>query len=203
MPNARLQKQLTFLLEIDRLKNILRQTSIRDGSRRENSAEHSWHIALMAVVLSEHAADNTLDLPRVIKMLLTHDLVEIDAGDTFCYDESANQDKAERENKAAERIFNLLPQDQAREIRLLWDEFEAQETPESRFANALDRLQPIILNYENQGGPWREHNITRKQVETRNQNIADGAPALWEHVLKLTAEATAKGYLAATADSTE
>lgn len=191
----RLGTQLDFLREIDKLKGIERRTYLNDGSRHENSAEHSWHLALMAVVLQEHAAE-TVDLAKVIRMLLVHDIVEIDAGDTFCYDELGNRDKEEREQKAADRIFNLLPDDQSAEVRALWDEFEERSTPEARFATALDRMQPLLHNYSTRGGSWREHGITRRQVEERNHVIELGSPKLWSFAMSLLDEAEAEGFLA-------
>lgn len=190
----RLGRQLAFVLEIDRLKTILRQTAIADGSRRENSGEHSWHLAMMALVLAEHSPEPVV-LERVLGMLLVHDIVEIDAGDTFAYDTTGNLDKLEREERAAERIFGLLPDDQAAEIRVLWDEFEVRETPEARFAAALDRLQPILLNMATEGRAWREHGVTAEMVLERNRHVAEGAPALWEHIRGLVDEAVGRGWL--------
>jgi putative hydrolase of HD superfamily len=190
----RLHRQIAFLLEIDKVKQIARQTLIADGSRRENDAEHSWHLAVMAAVLAEYGPPS-LDLGRVLRMLLTHDLVEIDAGDTYCYDAAACETQRDREMKAAERIFNLLPPDQAAEFRALWDEFEARETPEARFAAALDRVQPVLLNYHTQGRAWRERGVTRAQVIDRNRHIERGAPELWSHIRALIDDAVEKGYL--------
>jgi len=194
MGNDPLARQIQFLLEIDRLKQITRRTLIADGSRRENDAEHSWHLALFAVVLAEHGPAE-LDLARVIKMVLVHDLVEIDAGDTYCYDPAACATQRDREVAAAERIFALLPADQGIELRALWEEFEAKETAESRFAAALDRLQPVLLNYHTQGRAWLEHGVTRAQVIERNRHIAAGAPRLWKYALALIDDAVEKGYL--------
>jgi putative hydrolases of HD superfamily len=193
-PIDRLAQQIEFILEIDRLKQILRQTLLTDGSRRENSAEHSWHIALMAIVLSEYAPAGT-DLFRAVKMLLIHDLVEIDAGDTFCFDVQGNQSKAEREQQAADRLFGLLPAEQGQELRQLWDEFEAQATVTAQFAAALDRIQPLLHNCQTQGGTWRIHRITRDRVMTRIQPIAIGAPDLWEFVQQTIETCVTKGYL--------
>jgi len=195
MPNNRLQKQLQFILEIDKLKKIVRQSPLSDQSRKENDAEHSWHLAVMAILLSEYAKEHQMDAFHVVKLALIHDLVEIDAGDTFCYDKIGNRQKLERETRAADRIFNILPQDQARQMRDLWDEFEARETPEACFAAALDRLQPLLLNYHTQGGTWREHGIKRQQVIQRNSPMQDGAPELWEYAEKLINEAVEKGML--------
>lgn len=194
MQPDRLAQQIQFIIEIDRLKTILRQTRITDDSRRENSAEHSWHIAIMAFVLIEHAPEGT-DLLRALKMLLIHDLVEIDAGDTFCYDVEGHLDKAEREQLAADRIFGLLPSDQALELRTLWDEFEAQETVTAKFAASLDRLQPILLNRQNQGGTWKQHQITQAQVMKRIAPIETGSPPLWTLTQQVIDECVAAGYI--------
>ncbi len=191
----RLRKQIQFILEIDKLKKIVRQTPLTDRSRKENDAEHSWHIALMAVLLIEHAEKETMDILRVVTMLLVHDLVEIDAGDTFCYDEAGNADKLERETKAADRIFNLLPEDQAAYFRSLWDEFEAKDTAESKYAAAMDRLQPLLHNYNTEGGTWKEHQVPKDQVINRNHPIADGSTFLWEYAAGLIDDAVVKGYL--------
>jgi len=192
---SRLEKQIQFICEVDKAKNIFRHTKIHDGTRRENDAEHSWHLALMAFLLSEYAKESTIDLLKVIKMCIIHDLVEIDAGDTFCYDAAANQDKLQREQKAADRIFGLLPEDQGKELRALWEEFDAMETPEARFAAALDRVQPVLLNYLNKGGTWQEHGITKAQVVNRNSRINNGAPELWNYISDLLDKAVEKGYL--------
>ncbi|MFP4058317.1 MAG: HD domain-containing protein [Candidatus Brocadiia bacterium] len=194
MPESRLAAQLDFILEVGKLKHVLRRSYLPHGSRRENDAEHSWHLALMAVVLAEHAAE-PVDPARVVLMLLVHDLVEIDAGDTFMYDAEAQADKASREERAADRIFALLPPDQARRWRALWDEFEARRSPDARFAAAIDRLQPQLLNYHTQGRLWREHAVTVDQVIARNQHMADGAPALWHYARRLLRDAVARGYL--------
>jgi len=190
----RLAQQIQFVIEIDKLKGVLRQTLLTDRSRRENSAEHSWHIALMAVLLAEYAPQ-PVDVLRVIKMLLVHDLVEIDAGDTFCYDVQHNESKADREAQAADRLFGLLPADQADELRSLWDEFEAQQTMDAQFAATLDRLQPMLHNYETAGGTWQQYGITRDRVLHRAAPIATGAPTLWEFVQQLIEDAVNKGYL--------
>ena len=191
----RLRKQIQFILEIDKLKKIVRQTPLTDRSRKENDAEHSWHIALMAVLLIEHAGEKTIDMLHVVTMLLVHDLVEIDAGDTFCYDEAGNADKLDRETKAADRIFNLLPDDQAAYFRSLWDEFEAKDTAESKYAAAMDRLQPLLHNYKTKGGTWKEHQVPKDQVIKRNHPIADGSPFLWEYAAGLIDDAEDKGFL--------
>jgi putative hydrolase of HD superfamily len=192
----RLQQQIEFMLEIDKLKHIMRRTILTDRSREENSAEHSWHIAMAVFLFSEYAKDQEIDLYRVIKMLLVHDLVEIDAGDTYCYDHLSRKGQAQREQEAAERIFKILPPDQSRSFRVLWDEFENRDTPESRYANALDRFQPFLQNYFTMGKIWRENNITRRQVMDRMQPIFDGAPLLWNLVELLIDDAVQKKYLA-------
>ncbi len=193
--DAKLAEQLRFIQEIDKIKGILRQTVILDGSRRENDAEHSWHLATMAMILEEHA-NEAVNLTRVIKMVLIHDLVEIDAGDTFAYDEVGAVDKTERERKAADRIFALLPEDQATEIDALWTEFEARDTPESRYAAALDRFQPLMHNYLTEGIAWTKYGIRKAQVIARNQHIAEGSSALWEYAKVMIDESVARGYLA-------
>ena len=190
----RLDQQIQFVLEIDRLKGVLRQTLLTDGSRQENSAEHSWHIALMAVLLAEYAPA-PVDMLRVIKMLLVHDLVEIDAGDTFCYDTQGNLSKADREQQAADRIFGLLPADQATELRRLWDEFEAQQTQDALFAAALDRLQPLLNNWQTRGHTWKKHGVSQEQVFQRMAPVQNHAPALWSIVEQVVEEAIEKGYL--------
>lgn len=184
-PQTRLDAQLAFLQEADRLKSVLRMTSLIGGARRENSAEHSWHFALMALTLAEHAAAE-IDLCRVLRMALVHDLVEIDAGDAFVYDAAAMDGKAERERAAAQRLFGLLPPDQAADYHALWDEFEAQETPEARFAAAVDRLCGMLPNWRNDGGTWREHAVSAERVRARNAPIGDGAPRVWQ---------TARGWI--------
>ena len=195
MSAARLQEQLSFIMEAEGLKQIFRQTVLPADGRAENDAEHSWHLSLMAILLIEHANVDDLDLLRVLKMLLIHDIVEIDAGDTFAYDEAGNRDKEEREQAAAERLFNLLPDKQAVELRALWDEFEARETGEARYAAALDRFQPILLNCYTEGAAWRKHGVKRAQVIARNEHIKEGIPALWDHALEMIDEAVASGHL--------
>ncbi|MGB3760555.1 MAG: HD domain-containing protein, partial [Rivularia sp. (in: cyanobacteria)] len=187
-------QQLQFIIEIDKLKNVLRQTLLIDGSRRENSGEHSWHLAMMTMILAEYATEGT-DIFRAMKMSLIHDLVEIDAGDTFCYDVRGNESKAERELEAATRIFGLLPEEQAKELRLLWDEFEARVTPTAKFAAALDRIQPFLHNRETEGGTWKIHNINRSQVMKRMAPVEEGTPELWDFILGEIDNCIAKGYL--------
>ncbi len=188
--SERLKQQMAFLVEIDKMKGILRRTRVLDGSRYENDAEHSWHFAMMALVLAEYATE-PIDLFRVVKMALVHDIVEIDAGDTFAYDDQARQTQYERERKAAERIFALLPPDQAAEFRSLWEEFVAQQTPEARFAMALDRLAGVLANYCNNGGGWREFQVPKEKVMARNSAIALAAPELWEMARQMIEEAFA------------
>ncbi|HZJ83458.1 MAG TPA: HD domain-containing protein, partial [Clostridia bacterium] len=168
---------------------------LMDGSREENDSEHSWHLALMAMVLYEHSSAKDLDILKVLKMLLVHDIVEIDAGDTFCYDEKGNEDKAEREVKAADRIFNLLPSDQSSEFRSLWEEFEEKKTPEAMFAASLDRLQPLISNYHTNGHTWVKYGIKSNKVIDRNLPIQEGAPNLWEYVEEIVEDSIKRGFL--------
>jgi len=182
MTMPRLAQQLSFLVEADQLKNVLRRTLLTSGARQENSAEHSWHLALCAVVLEEYAAE-PVDLLRAMKMLVVHDLVEIDAGDTFAYDTAANSSKLERERAAAGRIFGMLPPDLAGQLRAQWDEFEAHATPEARFAHAVDRIQPFLQNLHTEGGTWRLYRPTRAQVMERMDPVRTALPALWATVL--------------------
>ncbi|MGD0972777.1 MAG: HD domain-containing protein [Candidatus Korobacteraceae bacterium] len=190
----RVFQQLSFILEIDKLKTILRQTLLTDSSRRENSAEHSWHLAIMSVLLAEYATE-PVDMLRVIKMLLVHDLIEIDAGDTFAYDVAGNVGRAEREEHGAERIFGLLPEEQGRELRALWEEFDAFKTPESKYANALDRLQPLLHNARTEGGTWRIHSVARDQVYRRMEPIRSALPELWPMVTRIIEDACARGWI--------
>ena len=190
----RLRQQIEFVMEIDKLKQIYRQNLIADTSRRENDAEHSWHIALMAVLLREYA-EEPVDLEKVIKMLLIHDLVEVYAGDTFCYDEEAVKDKEARVKEAAQRLYSLLPADQEAELRGLWHEFEERKPAEARFAACLDRVQPFLLNYLNRGGTWKMHPVTSDQVRRRMAPVAEICPELGEYVEGLLVDAIAKGYL--------
>ncbi|NLW24961.1 MAG: HD domain-containing protein [Clostridia bacterium] len=194
MEQERLLKQINFLVEVDKLKQILRQNVVIGTKRNENDAEHSCHLAMMAVILSEYSAEK-VDLLRVIKMVLIHDLVEIDAGDTFCYDEKGYLDKEEREMKAAERLFNILPEDQAKEIWALWREFEELKTPESRFAACLDRMQPLLLNFNTKGHTWQKPGVTSEKVLKRNAILEENAPVLWEYAKKMINESIKRGIL--------
>jgi len=192
----KLQQQFNFLVEIDKMKNIFRQNLIADKSRRENDAEHSWHFALMAMVLYEYADTAQVDLLRVLKMALVHDLVEIYAGDTFAYDVAGNESKLERELAAADKIFGMLPTEQGAELRALWTEFDAMETPDARFAATIDRLQPLFLNYVNEGlGPWERPEATSERVFARASVGKDAAPQLWELSVELINDAIAQGFL--------
>ena len=191
---TRLERQLSFIAEIDKLKGVERRTPLIDRSRCENDAEHSWELAVMAVVLAEHA-DSSIDLLRVVAMLLIHDLVEIDAGDTFLYDDEATITKSAREQRAADRLFDLLPGDQAVQLRELWDEFERLNTPEARFAKALDRLQPLLHNYHAHGGTWREPGVDQAKVTDRKKVISLGSPTLWAYARELLKRAVDEGIL--------
>lgn len=191
----RLSRQLAFSLELDKLKTILRQTLLTDSSRQENDAEHSWHVAMMAVLLAEHAPAGA-DPLRASRMLLFHDVVEIDAGDTFIHDDKGNADKAAREQAAADRLYGMLPADQAAELRALWQEYEDRATPTAKFADALDRLQPIMNNFATEGGTWKPHAVTADKVLKLVSRIRAGAPALGEYAENLVREAVKRGYLA-------
>ena len=195
LPPGRLADQVRFLLEADRLKSVLRRTLISDGSRHENSAEHSWHVVLFALLLSEHARES-VDMSRVIAMLVLHDLVEIDAGDTYVYDEAGLATKATRERAAADRLFGLLPPDQRKVLRGLWEEFDARESEDSRFANAVDRLAAVLLNYLGRGEVWRTHRVSAPQVRARNSAVGEAAPALGEVVRVVVDDSVARGWLA-------
>ncbi|HHX8510768.1 TPA: HD domain-containing protein [Vibrio diabolicus] len=191
----RLEKQLALVIELDKLKSILRRTRVKSAEGRlENSGEHSWHVALMAILMEEHA-NAPVDICRVIKMLLIHDVVEIDAGDTFVYDTAASQEQAEKEIRAAERLFGMLPSDQEQELLALWHEFEAAQTDDAKYAKALDRLIPMLLNYHNNGQSWKEHGVSREQALTLNKRIEFGSVTLWDKAKELIEEATEKGWL--------
>lgn len=180
MDRERLEQQFAFIEEIDKEKLIGRQNYITDGSRKENDAEHAWHMALMIILLQEYANEE-IDVLRTVTMALLHDVIEIDAGDTYAYDEQAKLDQQERELKAADRIFNLLPEDQALKMREIWDEFEAQETKEAKFARTMDHIQPLILNAKSDGKSWKEHGVRASQILKRNARTADGSKVLWDY----------------------
>ncbi len=196
MTCERLERQIGFLLEADKLKEIVRQTLCIESRRQENDAEHSWHLCLAALVLAEYANDPGLDLLKVLKLVIVHDLVEIDAGDTYAYDAAQAATQRERELKAAERVFGLLPEDQAREFRALWDEFEERKSPEARFAHAVDRFQPMLLNWKTDGVTWRAHGVTHDRVLKRMAAVADGSRTLWEKAAALAQDAVQRGLLA-------
>ncbi len=195
MDKDRLRKQIDFIVEVDKLKNIYRQTLLMDGSRNENDAEHSWHLALMAMVLKEYSPQKDLDISKVLKMLLVHDLVEIYAGDTFCYDVKGNLDKASRELAAADKLYSMLPPDQGKDMRALWDEFEERKTPEALFASSLDRLQPLICNYLTEGHTWVKYGIKSSKVMERTLPIQEGAPGLWDLVEEMMEDSIEQGIL--------
>ncbi len=176
--NEKIKSQIKFLLVIDEMKNVFRRTLVADGSRRENDAEHSWHLAMLAMILEEYSAQK-VDIERVLKITLVHDLVEVYAGDTFAYDVKGNEDKLERETEAANRLFGMLDPVQGAEIRALWDEFEAKETAESRYANAVDRLQPLLLNYMTNGHTWKLGDVHAPQIYKRMDIIRTATPELW------------------------
>lgn len=180
----RLQKQMDFIVEIDKLKEITRQTYLADGSRKENDTEHSWHLAMMAMLLSEYA-NEPVDVLKVMKIVLIHDIIEIDAGDTYAYDEKGNQTKKEREMRAARRLYALLPKDQGDELMGLWQEFEAGETPEARFASALDKIQPVLLTDHADGKSWKEHGVHKDWVVNRNAKTPEGSEQLWRYTKAL------------------
>lgn len=190
----RLEKQIAFILEIDKVKQIMRQTPLTDGNRKENDAEHSWHIALMALLLKEYAEDE-VDVAKVMTMVLVHDLVEIDAGDTYAYDEAAAESKKEREQKAADRIFGILPADQGNYLRSLWDEFEAYETADAKYAHLLDNFQPMLLNDASGGISWKEHDVKKSQIYKRNAHIEETSKTIWEHMKQMVDKNIQKGNI--------
>lgn len=190
----RLAAQVGFVLEVDRLKSVLRRGYVADGSRYENSAEHSWTLALMALVLAEHAAE-PVDLATVLRMVVIHDLVEVDAGDTYVYDDAGRAAAEERERRAADRLFGLLPDDQGSALRAVWVEFETGTSPEARFARALDRFAGFLLNHASEGASWRENGVTADRVHARNEPIGSGSPALWDEVQRRLADAVARGWV--------
>ena len=194
MVNQRLLKDMEFIVELDKMKSILRQTSLINEDRREDDAQHSWHISLMAMILAEYSNEK-VDVLKVMKMLLTHDLVEIYAGDTFCYDEVGNSDKREREVVAAEKIFGMLEVDKGRELRELWDEFEEMETPEALFAASMDRLQPMLNNYHNDGGTWKKFDVAKSDIYKRIGPVKDSSDELWNYVEHMIEDAFKKGFI--------
>lgn len=193
--NERLRQQIEFLKEIDDLKQILRQTVLTKDRRQENDAEHSWHLAMLVITLSEYSNDKSIDILRTVKMVLIHDIIEIDAGDTFCYDDHDRNMKTEKEREAAHRIFSILPEEQGQYLIDLWEEFEAMETPEAQFAAGVDRLQPLLLNYYSEGYAWKKHGIKKSQVIDRNHHISKGSKVLWKFAENLIEESVNKGYL--------
>ena len=194
MNNKRLEDQLSFILEIDKEKEIIRQTHLSNGGRRETDAEHAWHMAIMIYLLREYANEE-IDLAKAMMMALIHDVVEIDAGDTYAYDEEGLATQKERESKAADRIFGLLPDDQRDELHALFDEFEAYETPESRFAHVMDNFQPLLLNHTNDGGDWRENHVTKSQIYRRNALTYKGSEEIWNTMKALVDEHIRKGNI--------
>ena len=191
---TRLEQQIAFLMEIDKVKHIYRQNYLADGTRHENDAEHSWHIALMAVLLKEYAKEE-VDVLKVMTMVLIYDLVEIDAGDTYAYDEEGAQTKREREVAAAERIFGLLPEDQGTYFRTLWDEFEAYDSADARYAHLLDNFQPFLLNDASEGISWVEHGVKKEQIYKRNAKTGTTSPIIWEHMQKVIEEHVERGTI--------
>ena len=192
--DERLKKQLDFALEIDKEKNILRQTHLSGHGRNENDAEHAWHMAIMAYLLREYS-NEPVDITRVMLMCLIHDVVEIDAGDTYAYDEEGKKTQKAREEAAKERIYSLLPEDQKEELAAIFDEFEESKTPESKFAHAMDNLQPLMLNNSNDGGDWREHGVSAKQVYGRQSRTKEGSEKLYEITDQIIKKHREKGNL--------
>ena len=190
----RFEQQMKFILEIDKVKNVFRQTYLADGNRKENDAVHSWHMAIMAFLLKEYAQEE-VDIMRVVLMVLIHDLVEIDAGDTYAYDLDGLQTKREREVKAAERIFGLLPKDQEEQFRELWDEFEAYESAEAKYAHMLDNFQPLMLNDALDGKSWKEHKVKKSQIYSRNAKTMEGSEKIWEYMKDLVQKNIDRGNI--------
>lgn len=190
----RLKQQLSFIMEIDRQKEIIRQTYLADGSRKETDAEHAWHMAIMCLLLSEYA-NEPIDVAKTVMMLLTHDLVEIDAGDTYAYDVQGNATKRDRELQAADRIYGLLPEDQRDYLRGLWDEFEAMETPEAKFANTLDKIQPVLLTNQSKGKSWLEHGVRADQILGRNARTHEGSETLWNYIRDIIEKNIEDGFI--------
>ena len=194
MDRERFEKQMAFILEADKEKNILRQTHLSGGGRQENDAEHAWHMAMMIYLLKEYA-NEPIDLAKTMMMALIHDIVEIDAGDTYAYDAAAMETQAERERLAADRIFGMLPDDQREELRGLFEEFEAGETAEAKFARTMDNLQPLMLNNSNNGGDWREHQVTKTQIMKRHGRNQIGSAFIGEYTKELIEENVRKGNI--------
>ena len=189
-----LQQQLDFLLELDKSKSVYRQTYLSDGSRKENDAEHSWHLAVMVMLLSDYANEK-IDVLRTLKMVLLHDIIEIDAGDTYAYDVKANETKETRERLAADRLYGLLPQPQKEEYLKIWEEFEAMDTPEARFANTIDKLQPVMLTNAANGKSWKEHQVKESQIMGRNVRTHEGSEEIWQHFKKIIEENIENGNI--------
>lgn len=194
MVSKRLLKDMDFIVEIDKMKTILRQTSLIDKEEREDDAQHSWHISLMAVILEEYSNEK-IDILKVIKMLLIHDLVELYAGDTFCYDVEGNAGKRERELKAADKIYGMLDKGKGEELRSLWDEFEAMESPEALFAASMDRIQPMLNNYYNDGGTWKEYEIEKEDIYKRIRPVEKTSDELWKFMKHIIESAQEKGFI--------
>lgn len=190
----RMKQQIAFLMEIDKAKNIFRQTYLADGKRKENDAEHSWHLAIAAFLLKEYVAED-VDVMKVMIMVLIHDLVEIDAGDTYAYDAEGAKTKRAREVAAADRIFGMLPEDQGGYFRELWNEFEAYESDDAKFAHLLDNFQPLLLNHESNGKSWTEHHVKKSQIYKRNEKIKETSPEVWEWMKKIVEEHIALGHV--------
>ena len=190
----RMKQQIAFLMEIDKVKNIFRQTYLADGKRKENDAEHSWHLAIAAFLLKEYVAED-VDVMKVMIMVLIHDLVEIDAGDTYAYDAEGAKTKRAREVAAADRIFGMLPEDQGGYFRELWDEFEAYESDDAKFTHLLDNFQPLLLNHESNGKSWTEHQVKKSQIYKRNEKIEETSPEVWEWMKQIVEEHIALGHV--------
>lgn len=194
MDKERFEQQLAFILEADKEKNILRQTHLSGHGRRENDAEHAWHMAIMVYLLKEYANEE-IDMAKAMMMALIHDIVEIDAGDTYAYDEAGLATQKERESQAAQRIFGLLPEDQREELLMLFEEFENYATPEARFARAMDNFQPLLLNHSNNGGDWKEHDVCKSKVFQRQIKTKRGSEEIWQYTEALIEENVRKGNL--------
>ena len=195
MSGERLARQLDFIAEIDEAKKIVRNTVLMDASRKETDAEHSWHMAVAALVLKEYMNDPDVDMGKVVTMALIHDIVEIDAGDVYAYGNADREEQAEKEKLAAERIFGILPDEQGLEFLDIWHEFERGETPEAKSAQALDSFMPMYHNYRTRGVQWKRRNVTRENVLSRNRKIEQASKQLWEYIVMITDDAVKKGYL--------